>query len=167
MQLCPGMDALVGNAVGGTELGEVNVLGGGKKVLEGGIELGDGQHFEDAAAVVINQDDGEVPDEVAVQQEAIGVVEQGEVSGQQNAGLVVVGDADCGGKGTIDAVGSPVEKGTGGSVAGCPEPFGVADGHAFGDEEGGAVGQDLGEQPGGFALEQGFGGLQVPIDGVS
>ena len=60
------MDALVGDVVGGAELGKVDLLGGGEKVFEGWIELGDGEHFEDTAAVVVNQDDGEVSGEVTM-----------------------------------------------------------------------------------------------------
>ena len=63
--------------VGLAEVGEVDVLGGGEEFLEGWVELGDRQVLEDAAAVVVDQDDGQVSDEFVANQEAVGVVEQG------------------------------------------------------------------------------------------
>lgn len=48
------------NAIGGAELGEIDVLGRGEKFLKGRLKLGDRQHFKNATAIVIDEDDREM-----------------------------------------------------------------------------------------------------------
>ena len=53
------------NAIALAEAGKVDRLRRGKKLLKRGFKLRNGQHFKDAAAVVVNQQNGEAALEVA------------------------------------------------------------------------------------------------------
>ena len=66
---------------------------------------------------------------------------------------MVLGKADRGGKAAIDAVGSPIKKGLNFPVVNAPKIFHIPHGHTVANEDGGAIGQCLRQQPGDFAFQ--------------
>ena len=121
-QVVQGVEAAVGEVEEGRGLGDVDAAGG----AEQGFELVAvqrlllGQEVEDAAAVVVDDDDPHRGRDVAQGGEAADVVEQAEVAGDDRgrpAGRV--GGADAGGDQAVDPVGAAVaEEGASASVAG-------------------------------------------------
>ena len=92
-----------------------------------------GQEVEDAAAVVVDDDDADRGRDVAQGGEAAEVVEQAEVAGDDRGRAAAgVGGADPGGDEAVDAVGAAVAEEEGVGVAGGEEGLLVADRHARG-----------------------------------
>ena len=68
-------------SVGGTQAPELHFLRRGEELLERRVEFRHRQHFEDAAAMVVDEHDRQASVQFRREEKPIGVVQQGEVAG--------------------------------------------------------------------------------------
>ena len=114
------------------------------------------QKGEDAAAVVVDDDDADGSGDIAQGGEAADVVQEAEVAGDDRGRLAAgVGGADAGGDQAVDAVGAAVAEEGRVGLAGGKEGLLVADRHARGGVDEVAVAVRLAEGD----VERGLGDL--------
>ena len=91
---------------------------------------------EDAAAIVVDDDDAQVGPAACQGRQGTAVVEEGDVADDGDGRLPSEGDTEGGGHHSVDAVGTPVGVGDRPPAA---EPFEVANRHRRGDDEPNAI----------------------------
>lgn len=151
-------DVLVFEIVSLTEVGDGDLLRGGEVLFVGRLVFGDGEEFKDAAAGIVEEDDGEAPLQGLGEQEGGVIVKEGEVAAQEDGGGALMGDPDGGGEVAVYTVDAAIPEEGSANFTGAPEPFCESYTEAVGKEDGGFAGEGFGKEPGDFAAKEGFAG---------
>ncbi len=139
--------------IGTAEGGGVNGLGRGKKFFKGWVKLGDRQHLKNAAAVIIDQHNGQVTDKMWLEQKAIRVMQQRQIAREHDGGRLTVSDPQGRGQAAINPIGTAIEEGTQMAIAGLPKKLHIAHGRAAANKKRRVRRQRLGQDPGDFAFK--------------